>query len=131
LEFLILTASRSGETLGAQWEEIDFDKAVWTIPPGRMKTNEAFSIPLSDRALTILRTLDLTRGKNPFVFPGRPQRPLSNMALAMLLRRMEINVTVHGYRTSFRTWCSEVAHVEFELAELCLSHRIGSAVSRA
>jgi hypothetical protein len=88
LEFLILTASRSGETLGAQWEEIDFDKGVWTIPPGRMKTNEPFSIPLSDRALTILRTLDLTRGKNPFVFPGRPQRPLSNMALA-------INVTVH------------------------------------
>jgi integrase len=71
------------------------------------------------------------RGKNPFVFAGRPQRPLSNMALAMLLRRMDLDVTAHGMRTSFRTWCSEVAHVEFELAELCLSHRVGSAVSRA
>jgi integrase len=131
MEFLILTATRSGETLGARWEEIDFDKAVFTIPPGRMKTNEAFSVPLSDRALAILRTLEAGRGKNPFVFAGRPQRPLSNMALAMLLRRMKADVTAHGMRTSFRTWCSEVADVEFELAELCLSHRIGSAVSRA
>lgn len=131
LEFVILTASRSGETLGARWEEIDFVNAVFTIPPGRMKTNEAFSIPLSDRALAILRTLEATRGENPFVFAGRPQRPLSNMALAMLLRRMDVDVTAHGMRTSFRTWCSEVAHAEFEIAELCLSHRIGSAVSRA
>ena len=65
LEFVILTASRSGETLGARWEEIDFVNAVFTIPPGRMKTNEAFSIPLSDRALAILRTLEATRGENP------------------------------------------------------------------
>jgi integrase len=104
---------------------------VWTISKERMKTNEAFSVPLSDRALAILRTLEATPGDNPFVFAGRPQRPLSNMALAMLLRRMDVDVTAHGMRTSFRTWCSEVAHVEFELAELCLSHRIGSAVSRA
>ena len=96
-----------------------------------MKTGEAFCIPLSDRALVILRTLEAKRGKNPHVFPGRPKRSLRNMALAMLLRRLEIDVTAHGFRTSFRTWCSEVAHVEFELAELCLSHRIGSAVSRA
>jgi integrase len=131
LEFLILTATRTGETLGAQWSEISFETATLTVAKERMKTNEAFSIPLSDRALTILRTLEAARGKNPFVFAGRPQRPLSNMALAMLLRRMEINVTTHGFRTSFRTWCSDVAHAEFEIAEMCLSHRVGSAVSRA
>ena len=87
-------------------------------------------MPLGDRALDILRTLEAKRGHNPHVFVGRPMRGLSNMALAMLLRRLEIDATVHGCRTSFRTWCSEVAHVEFELAELCLSHRIGNAVSR-
>ena len=75
---------------------------------------------------------EIDRSLQPaFVFAGRPQRPLSNVALAMLLRRMDLDVTAHGMRTSFRTWCSEVAHVEFELAELCLSHRVGSAVSRA
>jgi len=131
LEFLILTASRSGETLGAQWSEISFETATLTVEKERMKTNEAFSIPLSDRALDILRALEAKPGKNPFVFAGRPQRPLSNMALAMLLRRMNINVTAHGFRTSFRTWCSDVAHAEFEIAEMCLSHRVGSAVSRA
>jgi integrase len=131
MEFLVLTATRSGETLDAKWDEINFDTATWIIPPGRMKTNEAFSVPLSDRALGILRALEAQRGKNPFVFAGRRQRPLSNMALAMLLRRMNIDVTAHGFRTSFRTWCSDVAHAEFEVAEQCLSHRIGSAVSRA
>jgi integrase len=114
-----------------QWDEIDFDTATWVVPKERMKTNEAFSVPLSDRALVIVRTLEAARGKNPFVFAGRPQRPLSNMALAMLLRRMNINVTAHGFRTSFRTWCSDVAHAEFEVAEQCLSHRVGSAASRA
>jgi integrase len=131
MEFVILTATRSGETLGAQWEEVSFDAATLIIPPGRMKTNEAFSVPLSDRALDILRALEAERGRNPFVFAGRPQRPLSNMALAMLLRRMNVDVTAHGFRTSFRTWCSDVAHAEFEVAEQCLSHRVGSAVSRA
>ena len=71
MEFLILTATRSNETLGMQWVEVD--DAVWTIPPGRMKTGEAFSVPLSGRALEILRGLE--HGKNPFVFAGRPQHP--------------------------------------------------------
>ncbi len=131
LEFLILTATRTGETLGMQWDEIDLPNAVWTIPPGRMKTGDEFLVPLSDRALDILRTLEAKRGQNPFVFPGRPMRALSNMACAMLLRRLGVDATVHGCRTSFRTWASDVAHAEFEIAELCLSHRIGSAVSRA
>ena len=98
LEFLILTATRSGETLGARWDEIDLRSAVWTVPKERTKTNEAFSIPLSDQALVIIQKLEAGRGKNPHVFPGRPQRPLSNMALAMLLRRLEIDVTAHGFQ---------------------------------
>ena len=131
LEFLILTATRTGETLNAKWDEINFDTAAWTIPGERMKTNDEFSVPLSDHALDILKAQHEARSKNPFVFAGRPQRPLSNMALAMLLRRMSVDFTVHGFRTSFRTWCSDVFHAEFEIAEMCLSHRVGSAVSRA
>ena len=118
LEFLILTATRSGETLGMAWREIDFDAATWFIPKERIKkTDEAFSVPLSDWALAILRALEAGGGDNPFVFPGQPQRPLSNMALAMLLRRMNVDVTPHGFRTSFRRWASDVAHAEFEVAE--------------
>jgi integrase len=131
LEFLILTATRTGETLNATWDEINFDTATWTVPKERMKINAIFDVPLSDRALDILRGLEANRGKNPFVFAGRPQRPLSNMALAMLLRRMGVDFTVHGFRTSFRTWCSDVAHAEFEVAEQCLSHRVGNDVSRS
>jgi integrase len=136
LEFLILTAARTNETLGAQWREVDLVNAIWTIPPDRMKTGDAFSVPLSERAVAILADARRAARKEPtadsFVFPGViPKKPLSNMALAMLLRRMGVEATAHGFRTSFRTWCSDVAHVPFEVAEARLSHRIGSAVSRA
>ena len=111
LEFLILTASRTNETLGAQWREIDLDNAIWTIPPDRMKTGDAFSVPLSERAVAILADARRMARKestaDSFVFFGViPKRPLSNMALSMLMRRMNIDVTVHGFRTSFRTWAS-------------------------
>jgi integrase len=119
-----------------QWDEIDRDNAVWVVPSERMKTGEEFSVPLSDRTAEIIAEARRAARKPPtgdsFVFFGViPKRPLSNMALSMLLRRMNIDVTVHGFRTSFRTWASEVGHVEFELAESCLSHRVGNAVSRA
>jgi integrase len=92
-------------------------------------------VPLSERALAILAAARHAARKPPtgdsLVFFGViPKRPLSNMALSMLLRRMNVDVTVHGFRTSFRTWASEVGHVEFEIAESCLSHRVGNAVSR-
>jgi integrase len=133
LRLLVLTASRTGEVLGMTWDEVDFDRAVWTIPADRMKTGELHEVPLSEAALAILRGQEAAgRGSNPHVFPGRPMRQLSNMALAMLMRRMKVaDATVHGFRTSFRTWASEVANVEFEVAEACLSHRVGSKVSRA
>jgi integrase len=86
---------------------------------------------LSDRAVAILAARK-EPGPGSFVFFGVvPKRPLSNMALSMLLRRMNVDVTVHGFRTSFRTRASEIGHVEFEIAESCLSHRVGNAVSRA
>jgi integrase len=136
LEFLVLTATRTSETINATWQEFDLQAAVWSIPPGRMKTNDAFSVPLSERAVAILANARRMARKestaDSFVFFGViPKRPLSNMALSMLMRRMNIDVTVHGFRTSFRTWASEIGHVEFELAESCLSHRVGNAVSRA
>ena len=136
LEFLILTATRTIETLGMQWDEIDRDAAVWVVPSRRMKIGEAFPVPLPDRALDILaearRVARKPPGPDSFVFFGViPKRPLSNMALAMLLRRMNVDVTVHGFRTSFKIWASEIGHVEFEIAESCLSHRVGNAVSRA
>jgi integrase len=135
LEFLILTATRTNETLGAQWAEVDLVNETWTVPPSRMKTGDPFSVPLPDRAIAILTQARSRTRKEPgpdnFVFFGAiPKKPLSNMALAMLLR-MDVDATAHGFRTSFRTWCSDVAHVPFEVAEACLSHKIGSAVSRA
>jgi integrase len=91
---------------------------------------------LPDRAIAILTEARSPARKEPgpdsFVFFGAvPKKPLSNMALAMILRRMDVDATSHGFRSSFRTWCSDVAHVPFEVAEACLSHKIGSAVSRA
>ena len=127
----ILTASRTSEVLGMTFDEIDFYKAVWTVPASRMKTGEIHEVPLSDQALDILRAQEALRGENPHVFPGRPMRSMSNMSMAMVMRRLGVDATVHGFRSSFRTWASEVANVEFEVAELCLSHRIGSKVSRA
>ena len=97
LQFLILTATRTTETLGAQWDEISFPLAVWRIRKQRMKMGEAFSVPLSEAALRLLGDQMGERGKSPYVFPGRPRQPLSNMSLSMLLRRMGESVTVHGF----------------------------------
>ena len=98
LQFLILTATRTSETLGAQWDEISFADETWVIPKERMKMGEAFSVPLSDAALRLLADQMSHRGKSPYVFPGRPRAPLSNMSMSMLLRRMGESVTVHGFQ---------------------------------
>ena len=93
----------------------------------------AHDVPLSDQALAILRRQHDEHGvsTNPHVFPGRPTRPLSNMSMAMLMRRLGVrDVTVHGFRTSFRTWAGE-NKVTFEIAEYCLAHAVGNAASQA
>ena len=132
LEFCILTATRSGEVYGARWSEIDMAAKVWTIPATRMKAARAHRVPLSDRVLTILKKLaEAKTGK--FVFPGhRDGKPLSNMAMEMVMRRMKIEgVTVHGFRSAFRDWAGNETHFPREIAEAALAHVVGSAVEQA
>lgn len=125
LEFTILTACRSGEVLGARWEEFDLDKATWTIPAARMKAGHAHRVPLSPRALEILNSIPRLAG-NPHVFPGHAKgNPLSGMAMTMQLRRMKReDITVHGMRSAFRDWASEQTSFPHETCEHALAHRI-------
>jgi len=132
LELLILTASRTGEILKAQWEEFDLEQSIWTIPAERMKMKRHHRIPLTKAALDILSPLSEAR-INSFVFPGqKPGKPLSNMALEMHLRRMRIeNVTVHGFRSTFRDWCGDETSFAREIAEAALAHKVGNDVEQA
>jgi len=132
LEFTILTAARTGETLGARWEEIDLVKGVWTVPAERMKAGREHRVPLSPRAIEILRELDDKLANGKFVFPGNSGAgQLSSMALLMLLRRMKKDVTTHGFRSTMRDWAAEQTNFAREVAEVALAHAVGSAVERA
>jgi integrase len=131
LEFAILTAARSGEVLGARWDEVNLDAALWTVPAARMKGSREHRVPLSERAVDILRQMQQARFSE-FVFPGlKRSRPLSGMALEMVLRRMKVDVTVHGFRSAFRDWAGERTHFPREIAEAALAHLVGDAVERA
>jgi integrase len=143
LEFTILTAARSGETFGMTWDEANLDEGLWTVPDSRMKAGREHRVPLSDRALEILsRQLETAakdddgRPLNPYVFPGRkPGRPLSGMAMTVMLRRMGVTVRVNGKdavvtahgtaRASFRTWVSDATIFPREVAERALAHAVG------
>ena len=131
LMFTCLTGSRTSEVLGMRWEEIDFDAGLWTCPEIRMKTGEIHRVPLTDEMLAIIEPLKALQSE--YVFEGQKRhKPLSNMAMLMLLRRIETEgVTVHGFRSTFRDWASEVANAPREVAEMSLSHRVGSDVERA
>ncbi len=131
LEFAILTAARSGEALGARWEEINLREKIWTVPANRMKTGREHRVPLSPRAVEIIKSMSLIRGSE-FVFPGtKLDRPLSSMALEMVLRRARIDVTTHGFRSSFRDWAGERTDFPREIAEAALAHLVGDQVERA
>jgi integrase len=132
LEFAILTAARSGEVLGARWEEIDLDHAVWVVPAARMKAGREHRVPLSRRALNIAKAMHEARSGD-FVFPGqRPGKPLSVMALEMVLRRMKIeNATVHGFRSTFRDWAADCTHFANEVCEAALAHVIENKAEAA
>jgi integrase len=132
LEFTILTAARTGETIGARWDEIDLPRKVWTVPGSRMKAGKEHRVPLSARALEILREL-APAGRDGFVFPGqRRGRPLSNMAMLATLQRMgRDDLTVHGFRSTFRDWTAERTSYAREVAEMALAHRISDAVEAA
>jgi integrase len=127
LEFAILTAARTGEVIGARWSEMDLVGKNWTLPAARMKAGREHRVPLSDRALAILREMQPHRqAEDAFVFPGgKNRRPLSNMAFLMLLRRMgRGDVTVHGFRSSFRDWAAERTKFPAEVAEMALAHTV-------
>jgi integrase len=131
LEFLILTAARTGEVLDAHWEEIDLPARVWTIPAGRMKAGREHRVPLSDAAVSILKEMQSVR-QNQFVFPGDRRAQLSNMALLMVLRRMKRNdITAHGFRATFRTWAAERTNFAREVVEAALAHVVGNKVEAA
>ncbi|MET3694552.1 integrase [Methylobacterium goesingense] len=131
LQFCILNASRSGEVLGARWSEIDRKTKVWTLPAMRMKAGIEHRVPLTDAALTILDQAEVVRCSE-YVFPGQKQsRPLSIMAMEMMLRRMKVEVTVHGFRSSFRDWAGECTAFPREIAETALAHVVGDATERA
>ena len=132
LAFTILTAARTGETIGARWSEIDLDAGVWTVPAERMKAGVEHRVPLSDPAVQILRDMATVRSSD-FVFPGGKRgRPLSNMAMLKTLERMNRDdLTVHGFRSSFRDWASETTAFPSEVVEAALAHTIESKVERA
>jgi integrase len=129
LRLAILTAARTGEVIGARWSEFDVGNAVWTVPASRMKAAREHRVPLSEGALAMLREMAKLR-TNPkvdgFVFPGgKPGKPLSSMALLMLLRRMgRGGLTAHGFRSTFRDWCAEATNYPREIAEAALAHTL-------
>lgn len=128
IEFLILNASRTGEVIGGLREEINGD--VWTIPASRMKAKKEHRVPLCERSqelLSIAKGIDL---ESKYLF-SRNGKPLTNMAMPMILRRLGVDATVHGFRSSFRDWASEETEFSPELAEMALAHTIKSKVERA
>lgn len=130
LEFTILTVARTGESIDAQWPEVDIRERVWTVPKERMKAGREHRVPLTDAAANILAELPHRVG-NPHLFPGGQFRPLSKWAMLELVRGMRPGLTVHGFRSTFRDWAAEMTAFPRELAEATLAHITGSATERA
>lgn len=131
-EFTILTAARTNEVLGAKWDEVDFQKKTWTIPATRMKAKQEHRVPLASRCIDILKQARKLNKDSDYVFPGRSdKKPLSNMVFLMLLRRMEVDVTAHGFRSSFRDWASEQTNFPNAVCEAALAHSIKDKVEAA
>jgi integrase len=132
LAFAILTAARTGEVIGAKWSEFDLAERLWTVPGERMKRGKEHRVPLSDAALATIEGMRAIR-QSDFVFPGgKSRRPISNMAMAMTLRRMgRGDLTVHGFRSSFRDWAAERTGFPAEVAEMALVHTVSDKVEAA
>lgn len=138
LAFTILTATRTSEVIGATWDEIDLVKKIWVIPKNRIKAGREHRVPLSQGAIDLLESLkserdEKTGKKTDFVFPSqRKGKPLSNMAMLALLKRMEYTeITVHGFRSTFRDWAAEQTNFPREVAEAALAHAVGDKVEAA
>jgi integrase len=130
LEFAVLTAARSGEVRGATWSEIDLKAALWTIPAARMKSGREHRVPLSKPAMSLLLSLPGDRRPEDHMFPGM-RGPLSDMSLTAVLRRMDVQATAHGFRSTFRDWVAENTDHSREVAEMALSHAIDNKVEAA
>jgi integrase len=125
LEFLILTAARTNEVLRAEWSEVDLEKAIWTVPAGRMKAGRTQRVPLAARALVLLSSAHESSDGSGLIFPGRKtDEPMSNMVFLMMLRRMGMTFTAHGFRSAFRDWASECTNFPREVCEMALAHTI-------
>ncbi len=129
LEFTILTAARTNEVIMAVPAEFDLENALWTIPASRMKAKREHRVPLSPRAVEIVR--EMLALNNAFVFPGKPGKPMSNMNMLNLVGRMGIDVTVHGFRSSFRDWAAERTGFSHEVCEMALAHTIANEAEAA
>jgi integrase len=131
LEFTILTAARSSEVLLAKRSEIDLESRMWTVPASRMKARREHRVPLSDSAIAIIKTMP---ADSEYLFPGaKPGKPLSNMAMQMTLRRMELadQAVTHGFRSSFRDWGAETGDYANELLEMAIAHTVSNKVEAA
>ncbi len=132
LECAILTAARSGEARGALWAEFNLEAKLWTVPAARMKTGREHRVPLSDRVIKILREAGSSvRNKDALAFPGLTGRPLSDMTLTAVLRRMNVDATAHGFRSSFRDWAGDQTAFQREIIEAALAHVIGDKAEQA
>jgi integrase len=133
LEFLILTATRSGEVRGARWDEIDLEAKLWTIPASRMKVGKEHVVPLSAAVIDVLgRTSQFHAPCSNLLFPGRDvRRPLSDMTLLKILRYADLPYTVHGFRSAFRDWIAEQTSYPGEVAEAALAHTVANKVEAA
>jgi integrase len=131
LEFAILTAGRTGEVLGARWDEIHEDQKTWIVPGARMKIGKEHRVPLSAPAIAVLTAM-MTVRQNDYVFPGNRHLSLSNTSMLMLLRRMgRGDLTVHGFRSSFRDWAAERTNYPNEVVEMALAHSISNKVEKS
>ncbi len=131
LAFTVLTAARTGEVIGATWDEINLKEKLWTVPANRIKGGKEHKVPLSAAALALLQALPREKN-NPFVFIGPRRGGLSNAAMAAVLARMgHSTITVHGFRSTFRDWAAERTAYPNHVVEMALAHTIGNAVERA
>ena len=131
IEFLVLTATRSGEVRGMEWSEVDLDTATWTVPASRMKTNRQHRVPLSDRAVDVLIEARDLSGAAGLVFPSVTGRKLSDTTLSKLVKELGIAGTPHGMRSAFRDWASEQTNTPHAVMEAALSHTIRDAAEAA
>jgi integrase len=130
LLFLILTAARANEVLGAVHDEVDFPNRVWTVPASRMKGGKEHRVPLSDAAMDVLQSLPTETG-NPYLFIGARKQALSHAAMTHLLHRLNCSGTIHGFRAAFSTWAREKTRHDHDACEMCLAHTVGGSTERS